>query len=201
MTVKSTPHRKKTEPRKLRNYESSRQSLTRIASALSCLSKSSSRTCLSRLAKVSANELERYTDRSSEMQSLSSPSTVSLEQARTLWRQQCCYGKSQSHRTPKLDASETRCRLCSRWRQFSKPKARLLDAEELPLKSAMSQLKTKRKCRSISSHPLEGKRPHSFSPSTISVDTMRGATLKRIDAVGTGTRKSAVLIFGNAIRK
>ena len=79
MTVGSTPLHKKTELRKLRNYESSRQSLTRIASALSCLSKSSSRICLTLLAGVSADELERYTDRLSEMQSLSSPSTVSLE--------------------------------------------------------------------------------------------------------------------------
>jgi hypothetical protein len=80
------------------------------------------------------------------------------------------------------------------WRQFSKPKARLLDAEELPLKTAMSRLKTKRKCWSICSHPVEGKRPRSFSPSTISVDTTRGATLKRIDVVGTGTRKSTVTV-------
>jgi len=39
-TVKSTPLRKKTEPRKLRNYESSRQSLTRIMSAFFCSSRS-----------------------------------------------------------------------------------------------------------------------------------------------------------------
>ena len=90
MTVRSTPLHKKTESRKLRSYESSRQSLTRIASALSCFSKSSSKTCLTRLVEVSADELERYTGRSSETQSLSSPSAVSLEQARTLWQQQCC---------------------------------------------------------------------------------------------------------------
>ena len=40
--------------------------------------------------------------------------------------------------------------------------------------------------------PPEEERPRSFSPSTISVDTTRDATLKRIDAVGTGTRESAV---------
>jgi len=79
MTVRSTPLRKKTEPRKLRSYESSRQSLTRTSSALSCFSRSSSRTCLTRLVEVFADELERYTRRSSETQSQSSPSAVSLE--------------------------------------------------------------------------------------------------------------------------
>jgi len=69
MTARSTPLRNKTEPRKLRSYENSRQSLTRTASALSCLSRSSSRTCLTRLTEVSADELERYTDRSLETQS------------------------------------------------------------------------------------------------------------------------------------
>jgi len=142
--------------------------------------------------EVSTDKLERYTDTSSETQSQSSPSAVSLEQARTLWQQQCYCETCRNRRTPKLDASETRCRLCSRWRQFSKPKARLLDVEELPPKSAISHPKTKRRCQSISSHPLEGKRPRSFSPSTISVDTTRDATVKRIDAVSTGTRKSAV---------
>jgi len=87
MTVRSTPLHKKTEPHKLRSYESLRQSLTRIASALSCLNKSSSRTCLTRLAEVSTDELERSTGRSSETQSLSSSSAVSLEQARTWWQQ------------------------------------------------------------------------------------------------------------------
>jgi len=45
----------------------------------------------------------------------------------------------------------------------------------------------------MSSHPFEEERPHSFSPSTISVDTTRDVTLKRINVVGTGTRKSAVI--------
>ena len=75
---------KKTEPCKLRSYDNSRQSLTRTASALSCLRRSSSSTYLTCLAEVSADELERYTDRSLETQSQSSPSAVSLEQARTL---------------------------------------------------------------------------------------------------------------------
>jgi len=90
MMVRSTPLHKKTEPHKLRSYESSRQSLTRIASALSCLSKSSSRTCLTHPVEVSADELEKSIGRSSETNSLSNPSAASLEQARTSWRQQCC---------------------------------------------------------------------------------------------------------------
>jgi len=57
-------------------------SLTRIVSASSCLSKSSSKTFLTSLVEVSVDELERYTGKSSETQSQSSPSAVSLEQAR-----------------------------------------------------------------------------------------------------------------------
>jgi len=129
MMVRSTPFRKKTEPCKLRNYESSRQSLTRTANALSCLSRSSSRTCLTHLAEVSADELERCTDKSSETQSQSSLSAVSLEQARTLWQQQCCYATCPSPRTPRHSASETRYRPCSRWQRFNRQKARPLDVE------------------------------------------------------------------------
>jgi hypothetical protein len=139
MTVKSTPLHKKTEPRKLRSYGSSRQSSTRIASALFCLSRSSSRTCLTRLAEVSADGLERYTGRSSETESLSSPLAVSLERARTSWRRQCCCVICPHRQTPKRDAFETRCRLCSKWRQFSRPRARPLDVEERPQKSVMSR--------------------------------------------------------------
>jgi len=81
-TDKSTQFHRKTGPRNLRSYDSSRQSLTRIVSASSYSSKSLSKTCLTRLAEVSVDELERYTDKSSETQSQSSPSAVSLEQAR-----------------------------------------------------------------------------------------------------------------------
>jgi len=116
MTVKSTPLHKKTEPRKLRSYESSRQSLTRIASALFYLSRSSRSTCLTRLVEVSVDGLKRYIGRSSETERLSSPSAVSLGRARTSWRQQCCCAICPNHQTPKRDAFETRCRLCSKWR-------------------------------------------------------------------------------------
>ena len=95
-TIRSTPLHRKIEPRKLRSYESSRQSLTRIASALF------------------ADGLEKYIGRSSETQSLSSPSAISLEQARTSWRRQCCCVICQNHQIPKHDTFEMRCRLCSR---------------------------------------------------------------------------------------
>jgi len=56
----------------------------------------------------------------------------------------------------------------------------------------MSRLKTKRRCQSINSPRLEVERPLSFSLSTISVDTTRGMTSKKIDAAATETRKSEV---------
>ena len=192
--VKSTTLRKKTEPRNLRSYERSKRSSTKIASALSCLSRSSSRTSHTRLAEVFADGLEKYIDRSLETGSLSSPSAVFLEQVRTLWRQQCCYTICPNRRTPKLDAFETRCRLCSKWRQFSRPRAQPLDVKEQPRRSVRSRPRTKRRCRSISSCPLEGKRQHSSSatPSTTNDDTTHDATSTRIIAVGMGTQKSAV---------
>ena len=77
--VRSTPRRKKTKPRNLRSYGSSKQSSTKIASALSCSSKSSSRTNHAHLVEVPADELEKYIDRSSGTVSQNSPSVVSPE--------------------------------------------------------------------------------------------------------------------------
>ena len=114
MTARSTPLHKKTEPRNSCSYESSKQSSTKIASALSCLNRSLSKTSRTRLAEVSADGLERYTGRSSETGNLSSPSAVSLERARTSWQQRCCYTICPNHRILKHDAFETRCRLCSK---------------------------------------------------------------------------------------
>jgi len=189
---RSTHHRKKTEPRNLRSCENSRQNLMRIVSALSCSSRSLSRTCLTRLAEVSAKGLERCTDRLSGTGSQSNPPTASLERARTLWQQRCCYVTCPSPQTRKHSASGMRCRPYSRWRQFSKQKARPLDIEGRPQKSAMSQPKTKRRYQSTSSRPLEEKRPRSSSPSTTNADTTHDAISKRIVAVGTGTRKNDV---------
>ena len=193
-TDRSTPFHRKTGLRNLRSYESSRQSSTKIVSASSCSSKSLSKTCLTRRAEVSVEGLEKCIDRSSGTGSQNNLSATSLERVRMLWRQRCCCATCPSHRTPKHDASETRCRLCSRWRQFSKQRARPPDVEGQLLKNAMSQPKTKRRCRSISSHPLEGKRPRSSSPSTTNVYTTRDATSTRIVAVGMGTRKNAVTV-------
>ena len=123
-TVRSTPLRKKTESCNLRSYESSKRSSTKIASALSCLNRTSSRTSHICLAEVSADGLEKYIDRSSETGSLSSLSAISLERVRTSWRQQCCYAMCPNCRTPKRDAFETRCRFYSKWRQFSRLRAR-----------------------------------------------------------------------------
>ena len=191
-TDRSTHHRKKTEPRNLRSCESSRQNLMRIVIASSCSSRSWSRTCLTYLADVSAKGLERCTDRSSETGSRNNPSAASLVRARTLWQRRCCYITCSTPQTPKHGASETRCRLYSRWRQFSKRKARSLDVEGRPRKSAMSQPRTKRRYQSISSRPLEVKRPRSSSTSTTIDDTTHDAILKKIVAVRMGTRKNAV---------
>jgi len=164
----------------LRSYESSKQS--------------SSRTSHTRLAEVSADGLEGYIGRSSETGTLNSLLAVSLKRVRTSWQQRCCYVICPNRRTPKRDAFETRCRLCSRRRQFSRPRARPLDVEEQPQRSVMSQPRTKRRCRSISSHPLKGRRQHSSSttPSTISDDTTLDTTSTRIVVVDIGTQKSAV---------
>ena len=112
--VRSTPLRKMTESCNLRNYESSKQSSTKIASALSCSNKSSSRTTHTRLAKVSADGLERCIGRSSETGNLSSPSAASHERARTSSQRRCCSAICPSCRTLKHGAFETRCRLYSK---------------------------------------------------------------------------------------
>ena len=51
-----------------------------------------------------------------------------------------------------------------------------------------------RRCRSISSRPLEGRRQHSSSttPSTISDDTTHDTTSTRIVVVDMGTQKNTV---------
>ena len=166
----------------------------KIANALSCLNRSSSKTNHTHLAEVSVDGLERCIDRSLETGSPSSPSAVFLERVRTSWRQQCCYATCPNRRTPKRDAFETRCRLCSKWRQFSRPRAQPLDVEERPRRSVLSRPRTKRRCRSISSRPLEGRRQHSSSttPSTISDDTTHDATSTKIVAVDMGMQKNAV---------
>ena len=114
MTDRSTHHCKKTEPRNSRSCESSRQNLMKIVSASSCSSRSLSRTCLTHLAEASAEGHERCIDRLSGTGSQNNPSAVSLERAKMSWQRRCCCVICLSHRIPKHDAFETRCRLCAR---------------------------------------------------------------------------------------
>ena len=151
-----------------------------------------SRTCLTRLAEASVDRLERCTGRSLGTGSQSNLSAAFLERARMLWQQRCCCVTCPSPRTLKHGASETRCKLCSRWRQFSKQKAQPHDIEGQVPKSAMSQPKTKRRCQSISNRLPEGERPRSSSPSTTNNDTTRDATSTRIVAIDMETQRSAV---------
>ena len=184
-----TPRRRKTEPRNSRSYRSSKRSSTKIASASSCSNRFSSRTNQTHLAEVSADGLKKCIDRSSEMRSQSSPSAISPEWARTSSQQQCCYATCLSPRTPRRGEFETRCRLCSKWRQFSRPRAQPLDVEGQPRKSVRSRPRTKRRYRSISNHPLEGRRQRlsSTTPSTINGSTTHEATSTSIAAVDMGT--------------
>ena len=135
----STLRLRKTKPRNLRSYESSKQSLMMIASASPSSSGPSRRTHHTRMAEVHVGELKKCTGRSSETWNLNSLSAISLEQARMLWRQPCYNVTCLNPRTPKHDAFETRCKLCFRWRQLSKVKARPLDVEGRSRRSTMSQ--------------------------------------------------------------
>ena len=86
MTVKPTPLRRKTKPRNLRSYGTSRRSSTKIASASPNSSEPSSRTNHTYMAEVHAVGLEKRTDRSSETRCQTRSSAVSLEQARMSWQ-------------------------------------------------------------------------------------------------------------------
>ena len=62
-----------------------------------------------------------------------------------------------SPRTPRHDAFETRCRLCSKWRQPSKSRAQPLDVGGQPRRNASSQPEMRGRHRSIKDHPHEVK--------------------------------------------
>ena len=87
-----------------------------------------------------------------------------------------------------------RCRLCFRWRQFSKLRARLLDVEEQPRRGVTSRFEMKRRCQSISSRPLEERRKcqSKTTSSIINDDTTHDTTSTNIVAVDTGMQRSAV---------
>ena len=191
--VRSTLRLRKTKPHNLRSYGTSKQSLMKIASASPSSSGPSSRTNHTRVAEVRMDELEKCTDRLSEMGSQSNPSAVSLERARTSWQRPCYYVTCVNPRTPKHDAFETRCRLCFKLWQLSKPRARPLDVEGQPRKNTSSRSETKGRCRSISNHPLE-ERKQRMSKTTspiINGGTMHDTTSTSIIAVDMGMQRNA----------
>ena len=75
-----------------------------------------------------ADVLETCTNRSLGMKSLSRSSAVSLKPVKTLWRQPCYYATCPNPQTPRHDAFEMRCKVCSTWQQHNKQKVRPLDA-------------------------------------------------------------------------
>ena len=140
------PHLGMTKLRTLCSCVSSRPSLTRIASASPNSSGLSSETNCTPTAGAHVVVLKRCTNRSSGTRSQSHSSAASLEQARTLWQQPCCYVTCLSLQTPRHNAFEMRCRVCSTWRQHNKPKAQPLDVEGQLQKSASSQPETRGRC-------------------------------------------------------
>ena len=160
----------------------------KIASTLSSSSTPSSRTNHTRMAEVPADGLEKYIDRLSGTGNQNNPSATSLERARTSWRRRCCYVTCLNPQTPKRGEFKTRCRLCFKWWQFSRPRAHPLDVEEQPRRGLTSRSETKRRCRSISNHPLEerGQRLSKTTPSIINGDTTHDTTSTNIVAVDMG---------------
>ena len=101
---------------------------------------------------------------------------------------------------PEPSNSQAQCirdelKLCFKWRQLSKPRARPLDVEGQPRRSNTSWFETKGRCRSISNRPLEERR-HRLSkttPTLINGDTTHSTTSMSIVAVDTGMQRSAVI--------
>ena len=122
----STLRRRTTKLRSSHNYGSSKPSSTKTASALLSSSRPSSETNRIRTPKARAVALERCIVKSSGTRSQSHLSAASPEQARMSWWQPCCCVTCLSLPIPRLGAFETWCRLCSKWRQPNRPKARLL---------------------------------------------------------------------------
>jgi len=132
------PHLRLTKPHNLRNCESTRPSLTRIASASPNSSGLSRETNRIRTMGACMVVLERCINRSSGMRSKSRSSAASLEPARTSLEQPCCYVICPSLQTPRQDAFETRYRVCSTWRWHNKLRAQPLDVEGRPHKNVSS---------------------------------------------------------------
>ena len=189
----STLRRRTTKLRSSHNYGSSKPSSTKTASALLSSSRPSSETNRIRTPKARAVALERCTVKSSGTRSQSHLSAASHERARMSWQQPCYCVACLNLPTPRRGAFETRCRLCSKWRQPNKPKARLLGVEGQPQRNTSSQPETRRKCRSIKDHPLEEERPcpSKSASSIINGDTTLDMTSMSIAAAGMGMQRSA----------
>ena len=111
-----------------------------------------------RMVGAHPDALETCTDRSLGIRSLNRSSAGSLELVRTSWQQPCYYTTCLSPQTPRRDAFETRCRVCSTWRQLNKQRARPLDIKGRPQKSIPSQLKTRGGCLFTKNHHLKARR-------------------------------------------
>ena len=141
--------------------------------------------------------LERCLDRSSETSSQSRSLVASLERARMSWRQPCCYVTCLSPQTPRHDAFETRCRVCSTWRQPNKLRAQPLDVEGQPRRSASSRPETRGRYRFIRSRRLEARKqcPSRSASSTIEDSMTLDMTSTSIDAADTGTLRSGATVL------
>ena len=174
------------------NYESSKPSSTKTASASLSSNRPSSETNCIRTPKARAVALERCTVKSSRMRSKSHLSAVSRERARMSWQQPCYCVTCLNLPTPGRGALEMRCKPCSKWRRPNKPKARLLGVKGQPRKNMSSQPETRGRCRSIKDHPLEEEKPcpSKSASSIINGDMTLDMTPMSIAAAGMGMRRS-----------
>ena len=186
-----------TKPHNLHNCGSLRPSSTRIASASPNSSEPSSETNRTRTVKACAVVLKRCTSRSSQTRRQSHSSAASLERARTSWRRPCCYVTCLSLQTPRHGTFEMRCRVCSTWRQLSKPRAQPLDVEGQPQKNASCQTETRGRCWFIKDHPLKvGKRrPSGSASSTIEGSTTHDMISTSTAAEDMGTWRNVAIAF------
>ena len=144
--------------------------------------------------------LERCTDKLSETRNLSRSSAASLEPVRTLWQQPCYYVTCPSAQIPRHNAFETRCRVCSMWRQLCKPRAQLLDVEGEPQRNASSQPEKTGRYRFTKCRRLEAKErcPFRTASSIIEDNTTLDMTSTSITIADAGTQKSVATALTTA---
>ena len=164
--------------------ESSRPSLTRIASASANSSGLSSKTNCTRTPGAQMVMLEKCINRLSGTRSQSHSSAASLEPARTSWQQPRCYVTCLSLQTPRHDTFKTRYRVCSTSWQHNKLKAQPLDVEGQPQKNMSSQPRTRGRCPFIRGRPLEERK---WCPSKSASSTIEGSTTLDITSTSTAT--------------